>query len=113
MLLFPGDSFSTVDTCCVSLRRLLGCARCQHWQWHVHGWFYWCFCTSRCMSFPLVVRPMMLCIMAGFNQRDSYVAWCLWFRLLTTVDFPQLQFIVGRRFSCRGAEADSHGPCDH
>ena len=30
-----------------------------------------------------------------------------------TKAFPQLQFIVGRRFSCRGAEADSHGPCDH
>ena len=27
----------------------------------------------------------------------------------STVDFPQLPFIAGRRFSCRGAEADSHG----
>ena len=26
-----------------------------------------------------------------------------------TVDFPQLPFIAGRRFPCRGAEADSHG----
>ena len=27
-----------------------------------------------------------------------------------TADFPQLQFIAGRRFPCRGAEAGSHGP---
>ena len=51
----------------------------------------------------------MLDIVAGLNQRDIYVAWCLWFRLQNTVDIPQLQFFVGRRFSCRGAEADSHG----
>ena len=26
-------------------------------QWHVQGWFYWLFCTSRCLSLPPVVRP--------------------------------------------------------
>ena len=26
-----------------------------------------------------------------------------------TVDYPQLPFFAGRRFTCRGAEADSHG----
>ena len=43
----------------------------------------------------------MFGIMAGMNQRDSFVA-----KLLV---YPQLQFIAGRRFPCRGAEADSHG----
>ena len=33
-----------------------------------------------------------------------------WFRLQKTAENPQLQFIDGRRFSCRGAQADSHGP---
>ena len=73
-----------------------------------HTQFSWCSCTLRCI-FPPVVRPKMLDIMAGMKQRDIYVAWCLWFRLQKTVDFPQLQFFVGRRFSCHGAEADSHG----
>ena len=31
------------------------------------------------------------------------------FRLQKTVESPQLLFIAGRRISCRGAEADSHG----
>ena len=99
--------------------------------------------APRAVFFPPVVRPMMLDIMAGMNQKDScleeyrkigfywemtsYVSifsslvrqWILicvslqrpglWFRLQKTVDFPQLQFFVGRRFSCHGAEADSHG----
>ena len=29
--------------------------------------------------------------------------------LQKTAENPQLQFIFGRRFSCRGADADSHG----
>ena len=36
-----------------------------------------------------------------------------WFRLQKTAEYPQLQFIVVRRFSCRGAEADSHGLAFH
>ena len=63
------------------------------------------FCTSRCVP-PVVLKPKMLGIMAGMNQRDSYVSGCSWFRLQKT-GFST--FIVGRRFSCRGAEADSHG----
>ena len=30
-----------------------------------------------------------------------------------TADFPQLQFLAGRRHFLRCAEADFHGPCDH
>ena len=75
----------------------------------VHGWFAG-DSAPRAVFLPPVVRPKMLDIMAGMNQRDIHVAWCLWFRLQKTVDFPQLQFFVGRRFSCHGAEADSHGP---
>ena len=37
-----------------------------------------------------------------------YEAFC--FRLQKTAGNPQLQFIDGRRFSCRGAQAESHGP---
>ena len=37
-----------------------------------------------------------------------YEAFCL--RLQKTAENPQLQFIDGRRFSCRGAQVDSHGP---
>ena len=50
-----------------------------------------------------IVLRDMLGIMAGRDQRDSYVAtvwrtWCMWFRLQKTVDFQQLQFIkVGRQ----------------
>ena len=33
----------------------------------------------------------------------------LWFRTAETAEYPQLQFIDGRRFSWRGADADSHG----
>ena len=33
--------------------------------------------------------------------------------LQNSVEVPQLQFIKFVDFSCRGAEADSHGPCDH
>ena len=34
------------------------------------------FCTSRCVSFP-VVRPKMPCIMAGMDQKYSYVRACI------------------------------------
>ena len=65
--------------------------------------------APRAVFFPPVVRPKMFDIMACMNQRDIYVAWCLWFQQQKTVDSPQLQFFVGRRFSCHGAEAVSHG----
>ena len=92
-LLFPGDAFWRVSVFYswwfdsgYMLRQFaeaLGCARRHHWQWHLHGWFYWCFCTSRCVSFLPVVRSKMLGIMAGIYQRDSCLAWCLWFTALT------------------------------
>ena len=62
------------------------------------------FFTSRCVPL-VVVKLMMLRIMAGMNQRDSYVATFWGTRLLftttvacgsdcsKTVDFPQLQSI--------------------
>ena len=74
------------------------------WQWHVQGSFCWYFCTSRWVP-PVVLKPTMPRIMAGMNQRDSYVAtfWrtCLLYTTTgacgsdcrKTVDFPQLQSI--------------------
>ena len=63
----------------------------------------------------------MHCIMAGMDQKDSYVArlwqtWCQWFRLQTTVDFPQLQsikvvdisFVVQRLFSLVFVTVETH-----
>ena len=35
------------------------------------------YCTSRCVSFP-VVRPKMRCIMAGMDQKYSYVGVAWW-----------------------------------
>ena len=89
--------------------------------------------TSRCV-FHLVGRPMMLSIMAGMNQNESFLCalrrqrqlhgqgWFYWLRCTSCV-FP----LVGRpvmfgimsgmdqkntflRISCRGAEVFSHGP---
>ena len=43
-----------------------------------------CFCTSRCVSFP-VFRPEMLGIMAGMDQEDTYaVGWFLSVRPLVS-----------------------------
>ena len=67
------------------------------------GWVSACHDAPRAVFLLLVVRPKMLGTMAGTHQKDSCVAWCLWFRL-QKLDFPQLQFTIGRRFSCRGAE---------
>ena len=44
-------------------------------QWFVVCWFCWCAVRAVC---PLaVVRPEMLCIMAGMDQKDRYAARCL------------------------------------
>ena len=37
------------------------------------------------------------------------VTEALWFRLQKILEFPQLQFMIVVDFSCRGADADSHG----
>ena len=69
----------------------LWCARRRIRQWHVLCWYCWLCYTSRFAPF-CCRQAEMLDNMAGMNQRDIYVAWCLWFRLQKTVDFPQLQF---------------------
>ena len=45
------------------------------WQWHVHGWLC-SFFSLRAEFLSVVVRPKMLGVMAGVNQKDSYVARC-------------------------------------
>ena len=47
-------------------------------------------------SFSLVLRPMMLGIMAGMVQMDSYSVMCKAGIAGATVEFPQLQFMAGR-----------------
>ena len=72
--LYSAQLGSTVDSCsCVRLRRLWcgsGCSRRRHWQWHVLCWFVGEE-ISRAV-FSLVGRPMMLGIMAGVVQKDSF-----------------------------------------
>ena len=68
-------------------------------QWHMQGWF--AGIAPRAVFFPVVVRPRMLGIMAGMNQRDSYVARLsslvvsqrLIPMVLSTMVIPQLQFL--------------------
>ena len=47
-----------------------GCARRRPWQWHVRGWFCRCFSPRVVMS--VVVKPKMLGITAGMNQKDCH-----------------------------------------
>ena len=41
---------------------------------HVQGSFCGVFCTSRCVPLVVLVARRQVCIMAGMDQRDSYVA---------------------------------------
>ena len=68
-------------------------------------------CDALRVIFPSgVVKPKMLCILAGMDLKDCYVTtWCTSSRL-QTVESPQLQFIVCRRHLFRGAEAVSQCP---
>ena len=90
---------STVNTSlCVSLR----------------GWSSWSQCTSRCVSF-VVLRPLMLDIMAGLDQKDNFLRGLVaipqvqlldevvvpvvcttnaFFQLLITVEVPLVQLII-------------------
>ena len=69
------------------------------------------FCTSRCVSF-LVGRPAARS--ASWPVWTSLtVTWCLRFRLLKTADSRSCSSSRTSTYHCRGAEADSHGPCDH
>ena len=37
------------------------------------GWFYWLRCTSRCVSFPVIMPLMLVGIVAGVDQKEGYV----------------------------------------
>ena len=63
----------------------------------------------------------MLSFLASTNQKDYFAFYtvvhtlvvcndrCFGYGVQKTAENPQLQFIDGRRFSCRGAQVDSHG----
>ena len=84
-------------------RQYSSCARRRLGQWLMRGWFYWS-CTSCCV--PLRCRQAQDACHHGRYGPEGALRGAV----QTTADFPQLQFIAGRRFPCRGAEADSHGP---
>ena len=68
---------------------------------------------SRVVFLSFVVRPQMLGIMAGVNQKDRYVARCPHAVVDMPVvcnDFPQFAALWQGRHSCREAEAEFHGP---
>ena len=63
-------------------------------------------------SLPPLVRPTRSAPWPVWT-RLTVMLWCLWFRLQKTVESPQLQSIMVVDISCRGADADSHGPFYH
>ena len=73
------------------------------------GWFYWCFCTSRCVSFP-VVRPLML-VGGPAGRSASCPVWTR--RTVTSCRAENCRKSAvavhqqGRLPPLRGAEADS------
>ena len=107
VMLWPRSSIATVVCAMLVLLVVMPFVLCSLWsspglrcpaswpawtrlrQWHVHGWFCG-ICTSRCVPF-FVVRPKMLGIMAGMNQKKRYVASSL----------------QGRRHLCRDAGGGS------
>ena len=58
----------------------------------------------RAVFLPVVVRPQVLVIMAEKDQKERYVAPCRKLRI-----FRSCSSSLVVDFSCRGAEADSHG----
>ena len=66
--------------------------------------------APRAVFFSSVRRPMMLGIMAGMDQNDSCCGMHKAGYAGETVEFPQLQFIAGRRLLFRATKADPHGP---
>ena len=67
---------------------------------------------TRRFSLPPVVRPRCSASWPVWT-RFTVMLRCLWFRLQKTVESPQLQSIMVVDISCRGADADSHGPFYH
>ena len=72
------------------------------------GWFFLLRRTPRC--FFLFCRSMMLGIMAGVVQKDSYSGMCQAGISGETLEIPQLQFLAGRRVPFRAAKTALHGP---
>ena len=62
--------------------------------------------TSGCIPYPAPVGSTLDTCSVSLLRLS-------WFRLQKTVESPQLQSIMVVDISCRGAEADSYGPCDH
>ena len=89
------------------------------WQWHFQGLVWWLLHLAMCSLRGW--QAQMLSFLAGMNQKDYFAFYtvvhtpvvcndrCFCYGVQKTADFPQLQFIDGRRFSCRGAQVDSHG----
>ena len=120
-------------------RTFSSCARRHSWQGHVHSWFYWLRCSSRC--FLRCRQAQMLGIWAGMEQIHSYaVGWfclsrctsrcipscCPWRQMLVItacMDQKECHVSPCRKLqifcscsssqvvdiSCCGAEVDSHG----
>ena len=90
-----------------------------YWQWHLQGLVCWPLHLAMCSLRGW--QAQMLSFLAGTNQKDYFAFYtvvhtpvvcndrCFYYGVQKTADFPQLQFIDGRRFSCRGAQVDSHG----
>ena len=61
--------------------------------------------------FPYCCHAQVFRIMAGMNQRDSYVASMV--QTAENCGFSAVSVHHGRRHFLRDAEAHPHGPCDH
>ena len=66
--------------------------------------------APRAVFVSLVLRPMMLGIMTAMAQKDSCSGKCKAGISSDTVEFPQLQFLAGRRRPFRAAKTALHGP---
>ena len=88
---------------------LPGRARRRQRQWSACNAGFTCHDAPRVIFPSGVVRPRMLCILAGMDQKDCFDVVPM---VLTadTVEFPQVQFHDGRRHPFRAANAVPHGP---
>ena len=62
---------------------------------------------------PSCRQAHVLGILAGMDQMDSYVAVVPMVQTAVDFGFSAVAVHQGRRHFLRGAQADSHGPCDH
>ena len=86
----------------VRIRRMARIALVSPWSWCSFA-----RCVPCCRS-----QALMPCIMAGMDQKHLFMVVLspVVCRLHKTVESPQLQFFFCSSSSCRGADADSHGP---